>query len=322
MSPTRRYQAPAWLPGGHAQTIYPALCLGGTPPAYQRERWETPDGDFIELDWLPAQSTAPLFILFHGLEGSSRSHYARAVMANVAARGWNGVVVHFRGCGGSPNRAPRAYHSGDHEEYDWILRRFAQRHPAQARFVAGISLGGNALLKWLARAGPQAHTVVSAAASVSAPIDLIAAGDGLAHGFNRLYTAMFLRTLKRKSLAKLERFPGLFAAQAVHRARTLRAFDDIVTGPLHGFRDAQDYWTRASTHQELALIKLPTLLVHARNDPFLPGRYLPASDELPFNIEAEFPAEGGHVGFVQGAFPGNLDWLPNRLLDFMRQWSR
>ncbi len=312
------YRAPVWLPGGHAQTIYPFFALRGSPMAYQRERWETPDADFIDLDWLRASAHAPLIVLFHGLEGCSQSHYARALMRAVAAQGWNGVVVHFRGCSGTPNRLPRAYHSGDHAEIDWILRRLAAHRRGRRVYVVGISLGGNALLKWLARVGNEAATLIDAAASVSAPLHLVAAGDGLARGLNRIYTDMFLRTLKRKSLEKLARFPGLYAEQTVRAALTLRAFDDVVTGPVHGFKDAQDYWTQASSLHELHRIALPTFLLNARNDPFLPGEYFPTPAQISSAIHAEFPEQGGHVGFVSGPFPGNLDWLPNRLLDFFR----
>lgn len=310
------YHAPAWLPGGHAQTIYPSLFLAGASMAYRRERWNTPDGDFIDLDWIADAGNAPLLIHFHGLEGSSQSHYARALMRQARIQGWNGVVVHFRGCSGEPNRLARAYHSGDHQEIDWILRRAAASRNWRRIYVAGISLGGNALLKWLARSGPGASAVIDAAASVSAPLNLVAAGDGLALGINRIYTRMFLRTLKHKSLTKLARHPGLYDAARVREARTLRAFDDVVTAPLHGFVDAQDYWTRASSLPELGRISAPTLLVHARNDPFLPGHHLPPVERLPANVAADFTDEGGHVGFASGAFPGHLDWLPQRLVRF------
>ena len=310
------YRAPIWLPGGHAQTIYPSLILGGRPVTYERERWETPDGDFIDLDWRRGPDGAPLLILFHGLEGNSQSHSSRSIMRAVSAFKWNGVVVHFRGCSGEPNRLARAYHSGDHTEIDWILRRFAALGQFGRRYAVGISLGGNALLKWLARTGAAAGDVIHCAASVSAPIQLIAAGDGLARGFNRLYTEMFLRTLKRKGLAKLEQYPNLYPRDALLRARTLRAFDDVVTGPLHGFRDAQDYWTQCSTLPDLHRIHLPTLLVHARNDPFLPGEFLPSPSQLPSCVEPVFTEDGGHVGFVSGAFPGHVRWLPDRLIAF------
>ena len=293
---------------------------------YRRERWDTPDGDFIDLDWADAPSaasdqrsagSAPLVVLFHGLEGSSRSHYALALMAALRGRGMRGVVAHFRGCSGELNRLPRAYHSGDSAEVDWILRRLRAQNPTAPQFATGISLGGNALLKWLGESGDAATGVIDAAAAVSAPLDLMASGEALGQGFNLLYARNFLQTLTVKSLAKLERFPGLYDAGAVRASRTLREFDDLVTAPLHGFRNTDDYWTRASSKPGLMNIRVPTLVINARNDPFLPAHALPRRDEVSASVALEQPGEGGHVGFVGGALPGNYDWLPLRLLHFL-----
>lgn len=309
------YQAPAWLPGGHAQTIYPALFMPRPQPGYRRTRWDTPDGDFIDLDWIDGPADAPLVAMFHGLEGSSRSHYAVTLMNAVRARGWCGVVPHFRGCGGALNRLPRAYHSGDSAEIDWILRRLKGAHGGPL-YAAGISLGGNALLKWLGESGAAARDVIAAAAAVSAPLDLMAAGTALDRGFNLVYVRHFLTTLKRKSRAKLAMFPGLFDGARMAAARTLREFDDAVTAPLHGFRDTDDYWTRASSKPLLAGIAVATLLINARNDPFLPEQALPADADLAPHVTPEFPAHGGHVGFAGGPFPGGCEWLPRRMLDY------
>jgi uncharacterized protein len=321
--PTQRtgiaaYTAPRWLPGGHTQTIYAALAVPRPRVAYRRERWDTHDGDFIDLDWLapPAAPGAPLTVLFHGLEGSSRSHYALALMHALHGCGWHGAVVHFRGCSGEPNRLPRAYHSGDSTEIDWILRRLKSAHGAAPLYAAGVSLGGNALLRWLGEQRAGAAEVVRAAAVVSAPLDLMAAGDALGRGFNLLYSRHFLATMKRKSLAKLARHPGLFDRARVAGARTLREFDDLVTAPLHGYRDTDDYWTRASSKPLLAQIAVPTLLINARNDPFLPQQALPQPHEVSAALTLEFPHQGGHVGFVSGPFPGHLGWLPRRMLEF------
>ena len=316
----RPYHAPWWLPGGHLQTIYPYFSLRRRPPIYRRERWKTPDGDFIDLDWLPGgEAHAPLVALFHGLEGGSASHYASALMRAVLHRHWRGVVIHFRGCSGEPNRLPRAYHSGDADEIDWILRRLRELNSASALFAAGVSLGGNALLKWLGRERVSALKIIDAAAAVSAPVDLMAAGDRLSVGVNRLYGHHFLQTLKKKSLEKLQRFPAIYDANVVREARTLREFDNVVTAPLHGYRDTDDYWTRASSKPDLLDIVVPTLIVQARNDPFLPGRYLPAANEVAPLVTLEYPDGGGHAGFMSGPFPGNLDWLPQRLLAFFSE---
>jgi predicted alpha/beta-fold hydrolase len=316
MSPELPYRAPAWLPGGHLQTIYPYVFRRLPAPPLERTRWDTPDGDFVDVDWLPGPADAPLLVLFHGLEGCSRSHYARALLRALKRIGWRAAVPHFRGCSGVPNRLARAYHSGDHDEIDWMLRRVAALTPSTPRFALGVSLGGNALLKWLAREEERACTLLLRAAAVSAPVDLAAAGHRLGQGFNRLYTWNFLRSLKRKSLAKLKTHPHIYPAAAVARARNLYEFDNLVTAPLHGFRDADDYWARASSKSELKRIVLPTLLVHARNDPFLPGGHLPAGQEVSAAVRLEYPEQGGHAGFVSGAFPGHLDWLPQRVLGF------
>ncbi len=313
------YSAPRWLPGGHLQTIYAAKLMPRPAVAYRRERWDTPDGDFIDLDWADAPAaanTAPLVVLFHGLEGSSHSHYALALMAAMRARGLRGVVVHFRGCSGEPNRLARAYHSGDAQEIDWILRRMRSQNIGTPLFAAGISLGGNALLKWLGESGEAAVGVIDAAAAVSAPLDLMAAGDALGQGFSLVYARNFLRTLKAKSLAKLDRFPGLYDANAVRTAGTLREFDNIVTAPLHGYRDTDDYWTRASSKPGLKTIRVPTLVINAKNDPFLPAAALPRPGEASGAVTLEQPDEGGHVGFVTGTLPGHFGWLPRRILRF------
>jgi predicted alpha/beta-fold hydrolase len=304
------YNAPFWLPGGHLQTIYPAVCSLKPAVAFRRERWDAHDGDFIDVDFVDGEPGQPLVVLFHGLEGSSDSHYARALMAAVAARGWSGAVPHFRGCSGEPNRAPRFYHSGDALEIDWIMRRLRARAKGSL-YAAGVSLGGNALLRWLGEFQHQAE-IVDAACAVSAPLDLARGGESLSSGFNLLYTRMFLNTLKPKCLAKLEQFPGLFDREALLQARDLYAFDNVVTAPLHGYRDTNDYWDRASARHVLNDITVPTLVLNARNDPFLPGVHLP--HKAAPGVTLEYPEHGGHAGFVVG---GRLDWLPRRLLHFL-----
>lgn len=305
------YRAPRWLPGGHAQTVWPLL-RKGEPPAYRRERWDTPDGDFIDLDRIDAPDGSPLLVLFHGLEGSSRSHYARALMRAALAAGWRGAVVHFRGCSEEPNRLPRAYHSGDSTEIDWVLRRLRAERPADPVFAVGVSLGGNALLKWLGEQGAAASRVVEAAAGISVPLDLAAANDALSRGFSLVYARHFLRTLVPAALAKLARHPGIFEAAAVKAARTLRDFDDAVTAPLHGFADAADYYARSSAGPYLGDIAIPTLVLNARNDPFLPVAALPRRAAPAVTLEQ--PDEGGHAGFVSGPFPGGLSWMPARVM--------
>jgi hypothetical protein len=320
------YHAPRWLRGPHLETLYPALALKRPPPAYRREIWPTPDGDEIAIDWLdhPAAADAPLLVHFHGLEGSSSSHYASALMHAVAHRGWHGAVAHFRGCGGHHNHRPRAYHAGDSAEVDWVLRRFRSQHQ-RALYAAGVSLGGNALAKWLGEQADAARAIVDAAAVISAPLDLVAAGEVLDKGLNRaIYTREFLRTLRPKTLAHLARFERELAFLSVSpadiaAARTFRDFDERVTAPLHGFTGVQDYWQRASSKPWLGSVTVPTLVINARNDPFLPAAALPGPHDVSPAVTLIQPDHGGHVGFTEGRFPGRLDWLPRCLLAFFSQ---
>jgi predicted alpha/beta-fold hydrolase len=310
LSASTQYRAPWWLRGGHAQTLYGVL-FAHSKIGWKRERWDTPDGDFIDVDRLPGDADAPLVAIFHGLEGGSGSHYAGALARELGRRGWRGAVAHFRGCSGEPNRLPRAYHSGDADEIRWILRRLAGESRGAPLFAVGVSLGGNALLKWLGE-DAAAKRVLAGAAAVSAPVDLMAAGDALGRGF-------ILFTMRKKAEEKLARFPGLFDGEAMRRARTLREFDDVVTAPLHGFRDTDDYWTRASAKPVLGRIEVPTLVLNARNDPFLPGEALPGPSDVSGTVRLELPDEGGHAAFVSAPFPGDIDWMPRRVAAFFEE---
>ncbi|MEO8248209.1 MAG: alpha/beta fold hydrolase, partial [Burkholderiales bacterium] len=328
--------------GGNAQTILPALYARSRPlfraPAragWRRERWDTPDGDFIDVDWQSARPEAndaagatasakvsdiannaadatperPLLVLFHGLEGSSASHYAVAFGDWARRQGWSFAVPHFRGCSGELNRGPRAYHSGDFTEIDWVLKRFRSRHTGPLLAV-GVSLGGNALMLWAAESGEQAGRVADAVASICSPLDLTAAGHAIGRGFNRLvYTPMFLKTMKPKALAKLAQHPGLFDGVALSTARDLYQFDDLFTAPLHGFRNVADYWQRASAKPHLARIRIPALALNALNDPFVPASSLPRQSEVGNCVTLWQPGHGGHVGFPRGR-PGELRALP------------
>jgi predicted alpha/beta-fold hydrolase len=318
------FRAPWWQPGGHVQTIWSALCAGPRDAdlCWQRQRWETPDGDFIDLDFSApgAEPRAPTLVLFHGLEGSSASHYALALAQVCADRDWQLVVPHFRGCSGEPNRLPRAYHSGDAAELDWILRRLRGQVGGDL-LAMGVSLGGNALALWAGQQQDAARDVVRAAAAVCAPLDLAAAGAQLGQGVNRwLYTRMFLRTLVPKALAKWERSPGLFDRAALRRARDLHAFDDIYTGPVHGFAGADDYWRRASAKPWLRQVAVPLLLLNARNDPFVPATSLPARTDVSAVVQLWQPRHGGHVGFSSGAWPAHVLAMPQAVTAWLTQW--
>ncbi len=314
------FRAPRWLPGGHAQTIWPVFFsrrFDGPAPRLRRERWPTPDGDFIDVDWQGDDVDAPLLVVFHGLEGSSSSHYSQAFAAEAARRGWRFAMPHFRGCSGEINRAPRAYHSGDHAEIAWMLGRCREAHRGTLVAV-GVSLGGNALLRFAEEAGEAAASRVRAIAAVSAPLDLAAGGRAIGRGFGRqVYTRMFMRTMKKKAFVKLRQHPGLFDADAMRRARDLRDFDEIFTGPLHGFAGADDYYARASAKSQLERIRIPALVLNARNDPFLPASALPRPGEVGAHVTLWQPEHGGHVGFANGPWPGHVRSLPRSVADWL-----
>jgi uncharacterized protein len=320
MSAMRTYRAPWWLPGGDLQTIWPALFARphlSEAPAYVRERWRAPDGDFIDVDHQLAAPGAPWLVLFHGLESSSTSRYAVAFALAARARGWHFSVPHFRGCSGEPNLAPRTYHMGDFEEVAWLIGRIRERAGAPV-LAAGVSLGGNALLRWAEEAGGSATPVVRAVAAICAPVDLVAAGPAIDRGFNWLvYSRRFLRTMKPRALAKWRQHPGLFDRERVHAARTLREFDDCFTAPLHGFAGVEDYWRRASAKPHLKAIRVPALVFNARNDPMVPGYSLPGPREVGSPVTLWQPDEGGHVGFPAGAFPGHVHVMPNAVCDWL-----
>lgn len=318
------YQAPFWLPGCHAQTIWPALYARrthGPLPRFRRERWTTPDHDFIDVDFMlrdaepsaaPAQAaTRPLLVLFHGLEGSSESQYAQAFADFAREQGLDYAVPHFRGCSGELNLAPRAYHSGDWQEIDWVLRRLRTGHGGPV-LVVGISMGGNALMRWAAELEAQATHVAGAIASICSPLDLAASGAAIGRGFNRLvYTRMFLQTMKPKALRKLQQHPGLFDRRAMEGARDLYEFDNVFTAPLHGFKNTEDYWARASAKPHLSRIRIPALALNARNDPFVPADSLPVPGAVGRHVTLWQPAHGGHVGFAVGGWPpGHVRAMP------------
>lgn len=315
------YTAPWWLPGGNAQTLCAALASRrhfGPAPRWTRSRWTAPDGDFIDVDQaqLAAPAGAPLLVLFHGLEGSSASQYSVAFADFAATNALAFAVPHFRGCSGELNRAPRAYHSGDFEEIDWILKRFALEHPARPLIAVGVSLGGNALMRWAAEMGGSAAAQVRAVASVCSPLDLAAGGHAIGRGFNRLvYTRMFLASMVPKALKKLEQHPGLFDRDALLAARDLFEFDNLFTAPLHGFRDTPDYWSRASAKPVLHQIRIPALALNALNDPFVPAASLPTAQQVGRHVTLWQPGQGGHVGFPvsQGALglPGHVRAMPD-----------
>ena len=284
---------------------------------WRRERWTTPDQDFVDVDFCEAaasDSAKPLLVLFHGLEGSSSSHYAEAFADWAVQNKCDLAIPHFRGCSGTLNTAPRAYHSGDHAEIDFFLRKFKQQADAAQRpglVAAGVSLGGNALMRWAGEQGQEALKQVKAVASICSPLDLAASGKAIGEGFNRqVYTRMFLRSMKPKALAKLKQHPGLFDAQRMLDSKDLYEFDNVFTAPLHGFQNTDDYWRRASALPLMANIQIPALALNALNDPFIPADSLPSTHTVSPCVELWQPPHGGHVGFAKGSMPGHLKAMP------------
>jgi uncharacterized protein len=311
----------------HFETIWAAKCSKSHPVSraihFERERWQTPDGDFIDIDFLvpKAAKNRPLWVMFHGLEGSSQSHYARAFARYAQDQNLSFCVPHFRGCSGEINLAPRAYHSGDWQEIDWILRRVKAQYASDV-YAIGVSLGGNALMRWAGELGLVAQSVVKGVVSICSPLDLMASGFHLGRGLNRhIYTPMFLRSMKPRALQKLTQYPQLFNKQKMLASRDLYEFDNVVTAPVHGFANTEDYWTRASAKPHLANVQVPALVIHALNDPFIPVSSLPKSSEVGQSVKLWQPALGGHVGFARECikhFPGHLQTLPQAVSEFFQ----
>jgi uncharacterized protein len=287
----------------------------------RRERVVTPDGDFVDLDWLaaPATEAAPLLLLLHGLEGDNRSHYVRGMLELAREAHWRALVLNFRSCSGEPNRLPRFYHSGDTDDLDHVVRLLLAREPDVRLAAVGVSLGGNVLLKWLGEQGDAAPAALRATVAISTPFDLEACARVLDRGFQKwTYTASFMRSFKRKIQQKARMFPGFVDVAAVMRARTFAAYDRSATAPLHGFADELDYWRQSSCKPYLPKVRRPVLLLSAVDDPFVPPSALPDLATLPPNVVAEFTPRGGHVGFVEGPPWRARSWAERRAVAFVR----
>lgn len=310
----RPFRAAPWLPGGHLQTLGGKFLRPVDDPGLRRERWDTPDGDFVDLDFGPDPGgDAPIVLVLHGLEGSTGRGYVRVLMAELLARGVLPVGLNFRSCSGELNRQARFYHSGDTADPAHVLARIAERFSGRPLGAAGFSLGGNVLLRLLGRAGAgtgadRLPESFGAAVAISVPFDLAAGTRVLEEDrMGRLYTWYFLRSLQGKARGKQAALRKVIDWERLQKARTLREFDDAATAPLHGFENAWDYYERASSEPWLRAIRTPTLLIHAQDDPFMPPRSAPheAVQANPWLMGA-FPARGGHVGFVEGVGP----WAP------------
>ena len=304
------YRAPLWLPDGHTQSIYPALFRKIPLTHSHSERMELPDGDFLDVDWhmrSEALHEKPLLIVSHGLEGSSRRHYVTGLiraMPEVNALAWN-----YRSCSGDPNRNLRFYHSGATDDLDFVIQQAVARGVKDI-YLAGFSLGGNLSLKWLGENGKKASQFVRKAVAFSVPLHLSSSSQQLTRWENRLYTHRFLQTLLEKVTEKSARYPQDITLSMLASIRSLYEFDNVITGPLHGFKDAEDYYERNSSLYFLSGIRVPTLIVNAKNDPFLSQECLPEQIDSDF-VQIELPDSGGHCGFYPRNYRGQT-WAEQR----------
>jgi predicted alpha/beta-fold hydrolase len=318
-----------WFPGPHLQTVWSRWFRRGPRVEYRRESWETPDGDVLDLDWVDGPPGSPLLLALHGLEGCSQSLYMQGLLWRARARGWRGLALNFRSCAPPPgrpkaewvmNRGQRMYHSGETSDLDWVVERLADREPELRLLLVGVSLGGNVLLKWLGEREGAVSPAVRAAATISAPHDLAAASRHLMTGLGPIYMRAFLESLKRKAMLYAERHPGVVDVEGVRRSRSFWEYDDAAVAPIHGFADAADYYARSSSIGVVGRIRVPTLVVNAADDPFVPEDVLPrvragASDA----VTCLFTRKGAHVGFVVGPPWRARCWAEDRAVAFLAE---
>lgn len=319
------YVSPWWCKNGHLQTVWRKF-FGVSPVlSFVRERWETPDDDFLDLDFInpqpekAASSSTPLVLCLHGFEGSSHAKYIGGMLQSVQRMGWRGVALNFRSCSGEMNRQPRFYHSGETRDLDWVIRRLRVRWPDAPFFVIGFSLGGSVLLKWLGEGASEAAGLVQAAVAISVPYDLGVAARRIDSGMRRIYGQNFLKTLKQKMIEKAILHPTLIDPVLVNGIKSYIEFENLAFAPLHDFKDAKDYWRRCSAKYFLEGIACPTLVLHSEDDPFLPGSYLPKKIfEASKWLIPEISQNGGHVGFMQGRGPWRVNyWSEARAMTFL-----
>jgi len=319
------YRPARWLPGPHLGTVFASVARPLPRPRYRRERWELPDGDFLDVDRLdgPAPGT-PVLVVSHGLEGSSTAPYVRGLAARAARHGLAVAAWNFRGCSGVPNRLLRQYHSGETADLGFVVERLAAEAPDRPILLCGFSLGANQIVKWLGERGAGAPGQVRAAAAISTPFDLAACARALdGPGFwPWMYRERFLRRLRRKALGKAAAHPGRLDPGRVRAARTFAAYDGLVTAPLHGFADAEDYWTRSSSARFVAAVRRPLLLLSAADDPLVPASSVPAGAAASNpEVTLEVTSGGGHVAFVSGWPWRPRYWAESRVLDFLAAFS-
>ena len=317
------FQPAWWLGNAHAQTLFPTLTRSLRAPIDKKERFELPDGDFFDVSWAEngLDKDAPLVVILHGLGGDAASSYVAGLTTVFNQHGWRAALMHFRGASDEPNRLPRAYHSGDTSDVNYLLHALNKREPHTKKAIVGISLGGNVLLKWLGELGTQG--LVSAAVAVSVPFQLRLVADKINQGFSRIYQAYLLGRLRRVFARKIERYADTMPASVknLDSLRCFWTFDEHVTAPLHGYQHVHAYYRDASSHQYLANIMTPTLIIHALDDPFMTPDVIPKAAELSKDILFELSSKGGHVGFISGHVPGRpVYWLDQRIPRFLKDY--
>lgn len=310
MSDEIKFKPAWWLRNPHLQTIWPTIFRPDSKNlAIERERFELYDGDFLDLDWVGRGEKGPLIVMLHGFEGSIASHYAQGMLATIREHGWRCVFMHFRGCSGEPNRLPRGYHSGETVDLQNVIEILRQREPETPLGAIGYSLGGNVLLKWMGETG--SHNPLQAAIAVSVPYELHKAAARIQKGFSRFYQWYFLKCLRDRLAYKFKMVPSPVNPDLLNVIRSIHDFDNTFTAPLHGFRDAAEYYEISSARQYLKHIQVPTLLVHSKDDPFMTEDVVPQPSDLSEHVQLELTEYGGHVGFISGRYP----WRPEYWLD-------
>ncbi|MCW8950680.1 MAG: hydrolase [Sedimenticola sp.] len=301
-----------WLSNSHAQTVWPFLFRRRPEPNTRTESVELPDGDFLDIAWLD-NNAGPFILIMHGLEGSLRSHYAANLLQQLDAVGYSAVFMHFRGCGGRPNRKDRSYHSGDTKDFSFMLDYIEQQSGRRVDAAIGYSLGGNVLLKWLGETG--AKSKLKIAIAISVPFLLGDTATRLEKGVSKLYQAHLLSSLKRSYKVRFKDRPSPLNID-IEKLKSFREYDDQVTAPLNGFRGVDHYYNESSSRQYLKNIQSPTLILHAKDDPFMWPTTIPTKEELSEYVTLELTKGGGHVGFVSGAIPGVAHyWLEKRIIE-------
>lgn len=325
----KNYVSPKWCQNGHLQTVWRKF-FGAIPvlPCLFRERWETPDDDFLDLDFMGFSAEKlkgnqePIVLCLHGFEGSSEAKYIRGMLYAVSQMGWRGVALNFRSCSGEMNRQPRFYHSGETSDLNWVMERLSLRYPDAPFFVVGFSLGGSVLLRCLGEGGASAASLIQAAVAISVPYDLGMVARRIDTGFMRVYGQNFLKTLKEKMIQKAVRYPTLIDPIRVASIKSYIEFENQAFAPLHHFEDAKDYWRQCSAQYFLEGVSCPTLILHSEDDPFLPGAHLPKKIfEASKWLIPEISKNGGHVGFMQGALPWRVNyWAEARTMVFFSKF--